>query len=104
MVELHGPVWSAVAIGLMALATYLCRMGGIALMSRVSVTPRIERALRALPGCIVAATVLPIAMASGLAAGVSLAAAVAVMALVRHELAALAAGLATAALVRAAGF
>jgi uncharacterized membrane protein len=103
MVELHGPVWSAVAIGLMALATYLCRVGGVALMSRVSVTPPIERALRALPGCIVAATVLPIAMVSGVTAILALVAAVATMALVRHELAALAAGLATAALARALG-
>ncbi|KAA2235522.1 AzlD family protein [Salinarimonas soli] len=103
MVELSGPAWSAVAIGLMALVTYLCRIGGILLMSRVSVTPRIARALRALPGCIVAATILPVALASGLAASLALAAAVAVMAIVRHELAALAAGLGTVALARAVG-
>jgi uncharacterized membrane protein len=100
---LAGSGGSALAILAMGLATYLCRSSGVVLMSRVRITPRVERALRALPGCIVAATVLPIAMVSGVTAILALVAAVATMALVRHELAALAAGLATAALARALG-
>lgn len=91
------------AILAMAASTYLCRASGVILMSRVRVTPRIERALRALPGSIVVATVLPIALASGPPALLGIAAAFAAMVLTRTELAALAAGLATVAAARAAG-
>ena len=49
----------------MAVATYLCRASGVVLMSRVTITPRVERALRALPGSIVTATILPLALDGG---------------------------------------
>jgi uncharacterized membrane protein len=62
-------------------------------MSHVRITPRVERALRALPGSIVVATVLPIAVQSGLAAFVGLSASLVVMSVLRNELAALLAGL-----------
>jgi uncharacterized membrane protein len=92
------------AILAMAAATYLCRASGVLLMSQVRVTPRIERALRALPGSIVVATVLPLALASGVPALLGVAAGLVTMALSRSEVAALAAGLATVAAARAAGF
>lgn len=91
------------AIFAMAAATYLCRASGVILMSRVRVTPTIERALRALPGSIVVATVLPIALGSGPPALLGIAAALATMAATRTELAALATGLATVAAARAVG-
>ncbi|HEV2557985.1 MAG TPA: AzlD domain-containing protein [Microvirga sp.] len=93
----------AIAILAMATATYLCRASGVVLMSRIAITPRIERALRALPGSIVAATVLPLALDGGPPALLGIAAAVVVMRLTRFELAALVAGLAAVALLRAAG-
>jgi uncharacterized membrane protein len=96
--------WGAVlAIAAMALATYLCRASGVVLMSRVTITPRVERALRALPGSIVVATVLPLALNGGLPAIGALVAAIAVMRLVRFELAALIAGLAVVSLLRGVG-
>lgn len=100
---LAGPAGPYLAILAMAAATYLCRAAGVVLMSRVRVTPRIERALRALPGSIVVATVLPLTLAAGLPAILGVAAALATMALTRTEVAALAAGLATVAVARAAG-
>lgn len=103
MTEIPDPLGTVLAIGLMTLATVLCRVGGVVLMSRVTLTPRIERGLRALPGCIVAATIVPIAAGAGPAAALGLVAAIGAMILVRHELAALAAGLAVIAALRAAG-
>jgi len=100
---LAGAAGPYLAILAMMAAAYFCRASGVLLMSRVRVTPRIERALRALPGSIVVATVLPIALASGLPALLGIAAALATMAATRLELAALVAGLATVAAARALG-
>lgn len=95
------PYGSALAIAAMALATYLCRVSGVVLMSRLRMTPRIQRGLAALPGSIVVATVLPIAIRSGPDAILGVLAGIVTMRLVRHELAALVAGIAVAAAVRA---
>jgi hypothetical protein len=64
----RGAAGSALAILLMGVATYLCRSSGVVLMSRVRITPRVERGLRALPGCIVVSTVLPDRRRRGFAA------------------------------------
>jgi uncharacterized membrane protein len=102
--DLLGGSWgAALAILSMAIATYLCRTSGVMLMSRVRITPRVERALRALPGSIVMATILPIAADGGAPAIVGLGAAVVVMSLLKVELAAIAAGLGAVALLRAVG-
>jgi uncharacterized membrane protein len=87
----------------MAVATYACRAAGVVLMSRVRLTASVQRALRALPGSIVVATVLPIALDAGVPALVGLAAALLTMTVTRHELPALFAGLAAVSLARAAG-
>ncbi len=97
------PYGAIVAIAAMALATYLCRIAGVLIMSRVRITRPVERALGALPGSIVAATVVPIALRSGTPAILGILAAILVMRIVRNELAALLAGLGVAALVRAIG-
>ena len=97
------PYGAAFAIAAMAVATYLCRVAGVLIMSRVRITRSIERALGALPGSIVAATIVPIALGSGPAAIAGIVAAIVVMRLVRNELAALVAGLGIAALARAIG-
>ena len=88
---LAGPLGPVLVVAAMALATYLCRVGGVVIMSRVRITPLVERALAALPGSIVAATVVPLALKSGPAA-------------IAGILAALAAGMAVGAGMRAAGF
>jgi uncharacterized membrane protein len=98
-----GPAGPWLAIGLMALLTYLLRIGGVAMMSRVRITPPVERALAALPGSIVAATVVPIAIAAGPPAILGVLAAVLTARLAGNELAALLAGLAAAAAMRAFG-
>jgi uncharacterized membrane protein len=87
----------------MTLATYLCRASGVVLMSRIRITPRVERGLRALPGSIVISTVLPLGVHGGPAALAGLAVAIAAMALLRTEIAALVGGLAAVSLLRAAG-
>ena len=56
-----GPSGPYLMIVAMTAVTYTCRASGALLMSRVRITPRVERALRALPGSIVVSTVLPIA-------------------------------------------
>ena len=98
------PAGPYLAVAAMALATYACRAGGVVLMSRVRLTAPIERALRALPGSIVVATVLPIALKAGVPALLGVAAALTIMSLTRHELPALITGLAAVSLARAAGF
>lgn len=98
------PAGAYLAIAAMTAATYLCRASGVVLMSRMRITPRMERALRALPGSIVVATVLPIVTQAGLPAVAGLAAALATMVVVRLEVAALVLGLSAVTLARAAGY
>ena len=98
-----GPWGPALAITAMALATFLCRIAGAVVMSRVSVTPRVTRGLRALPGSIVLATIGPVTLDQGGAAIVSLAATIIAMVLTRREAIALGAGLGTLSLIRAFG-
>ncbi|WP_457092029.1 AzlD family protein [Microvirga sp. P5_D2] len=95
------PWGSALAILGMMLVTFLCRIGGVLLMSRVPITPRIERGLRALPGSIILATILPVVIDSGWPAIVAVAAAIAVMAFTRIDLLGLLAGLGTLSVIRA---
>ena len=98
-----GPTGPYLAIAGMTLVTYLCRASGVVLMSRVRLTPAIERALRALPGSIIVATVLPIALKAGLPAIAGLGASLLTMSLTRHELLALAVGLVAVSAIRAFG-
>ncbi len=96
-----GPWGVVLAIAGMALVTFLCRITGVVVMSRVRITPRIERGLRALPGSIIMATILPVGIDNGWPAVVALAATVVTMALTRIDLLSLAAGLGTLAVIRA---
>lgn len=95
---------SFTAMAVMTVVTYLCRLSGYALMGFVPLTPRVRRGLAALPGCIVVATVLPIAERIGPVAFVALAASLAVMAWRRSEILALATGLGVVTALRASGF
>ena len=93
-----------VTILAMAAVTYLLRAGGYWLMSHVRITATVRHMLEALPGSIIVATVLPVAIGGGAAAILGIAAALTAMLVRRNELLAVVAGGATAALVRAAGF
>ena len=100
---LAGPAGPYAAIAAMSVATYLCRASGVVLMSWVRITPRVRRALAALPGAIVVATGAPLAWQAGVPAISGVAAALVTMMATRYELAALLAGLGTVAGLRALG-
>jgi uncharacterized membrane protein len=92
------------AIAAMALATYAMRAGGFWLMGRVTITPRLRRMLEALPGSVVAATVLPLIVREGLVAVLAIAAAGVVMLVRRNDLLAVLTGMAVATAWRAVGW
>jgi uncharacterized membrane protein len=97
------PYGTLIALVAMAGATYLCRASGVIFMNRISIGPRLARALRALPGSIVIATILPIAAQAGSPAFLGIAAAIGAMIVTRMEVAAIAAGLLTITALRAMG-
>jgi uncharacterized membrane protein len=92
------------ALAAMTAAVYLMRAGGYWLIGRIAIGPRLRRMLDALPGAVIAATVAPILMKGGVSTSLAVAAAVAAMIAVRNDFAAVVAGVAVAALVRAVGF
>ena len=96
----HGAL---VAILAMSGATYAMRAGGFWLMSHVPLTPRVGRMLAALPGSIIAATVLPIIANAGLVGVLAIGAAALVMVVRRNDFLAVIAGMSIAAAARAAG-
>lgn len=95
------PWGSVLAIAAMTLVTFLCRIAGVVVMSRVRLTPRIERGLRALPGSIILATILPVVIDNGWPAIIALTAAIVAMAVTRIDIVGLLAGLGTLSVIRA---
>lgn len=95
-----GPLAAIVAMGL---ATYSMRAGGFWLMGHVPLTPFVRRMLAALPGCVIAATVLPIIAKTGPTAVLAVLAAGAVMLVRRNDFLAVIAGMGVATLARALG-
>jgi uncharacterized membrane protein len=89
------------AILTMAAVTYAMRAGGFWLMAHVPLTARLRRMLEALPGAVVVATVLPIAVREGAPAVLAIAAACAAMMVRRNDFLAVIAGMTVAALARA---
>jgi uncharacterized membrane protein len=100
----HDPLGYGIVIAIMTVVVYLSRAGGFWLIGRVKIGPRLRRMLDALPGAIIAATIAPLMVHGGISALCAIGAALIVMIVVRKDFAAVAAGLAVAALVRAAGF
>jgi uncharacterized membrane protein len=94
-------IWTAILV--MAVASYVCRIFGYAVMAHVPVTPRVQRALNALPGTIVIATLAPAAAKGGVPAMLALAAAVVAKLLFKQDMAAFVAGLGVVIAIRAAG-
>jgi uncharacterized membrane protein len=87
----------------MTLIVYATRAGGFWLIGHVAIGRRLQRMLEALPGAVIAATVAPILLTGGAAAWFAILAAGATMIAVRNDFAAVLAGVAVAALVRAVG-
>lgn len=92
-------VWLIIAA--MAIVTYLTRIGGFLLMAYVPLTRRVRAFLQALPGAVVVAIVLPIAVKGGVAASLAVAVSLVVMAWWKNDVVAVVCGVATAALLRA---
>jgi uncharacterized membrane protein len=90
-----------IAIIVMAAVTYAIRAGGFSLMGYVPLTRRVRSILNALPGSVVVAVILPLAVRGGTAATAAVLTALAVMALQRNDLLAVVCGMGAAALVRA---
>jgi len=97
------PWGSVLAIAAMTLVTFLCRIAGVVVMRRVRLTPRIERGLRALPGSIILATILPVVIDNGPPAIIALSAAIVAMAVTRIDIVGLLVGLGTLSIIRAFG-
>lgn len=101
--EIGGGIGPWTVIAATAAVTYLLRVSGYWLMSRVPVTPRVKRGLDALPASIFVATVAPIALKAGVPGAAAVAATAVAMFFTRRELPSLAVGFAVAAGLRAAG-
>lgn len=93
-------VAAPLALLAMAATTYLTRVGGLLIMSRVPMTRRVERFLEALSGSVLVALLVPAAVAGDAGSRAAILAALGVMAATRQTLAALAAGVAAAVLMR----
>jgi uncharacterized membrane protein len=92
------------AFAVMTAVTVASRLGGFWLMRYVDVTPRVRRMLDALPGSIIVAAALPVAVNGGPVVMFALAAAMAVSIIRRNDFIAVITGMAVAASARALGF
>ena len=95
------PVEAVLAILAIGLVTYATRIGGILIMARIPVSPRIEAFLRYLSGSVLVAVVVPPVIATGPAAWLAVAVSLTAMLKTRHALLSLVLGMATAAAYRA---
>jgi uncharacterized membrane protein len=93
-----------IAFAVMTAVTVLSRIGGYWLMGYVNVTPRVRRMLDALPGSIIIAAALPVAVNGGAVVMFAIVAAMVVTTIRRNDFIAVITGMAVAALARALGF
>lgn len=93
-----------VAFAVMTAVTVASRLGGYWLMSYVNVTARVRRMLDALPGSIIVAAALPVAVNGGPVVVFAILAAMVVTIIRRNDFLAVITGMAVAAAARAAGF
>ncbi len=89
------------AIVAMTVLTILARLMGFWILGTVALTARVRRALEALPGGVILATIVPITLESGPAGLLGIAVATLIMALTRKDWLAVAVGLACVAAYRA---
>ena len=88
------------ALVIMALVTYLTRSGGVFIMSRLPIGPRVERFINAMAGSVLVAVITPMAVQGDWGARLALVATLGVMLATRRPLPAILAGILTAALWR----
>src|SRR5262249_13846712 len=93
-----------IAFAVMMVVTVASRVGGFWLMGYVNITPRVRRMLDALPGSIIIAAALPVAVNGGPIVLLGIAAAIAITIIRRNEFVAVITGMLVAALARALGF
>ncbi len=93
-----------IAFAVMMAVTVASRAGGFWLMGYINITPRIRRMLEALPGSIIVAAALPVAINGGAVVMFAIAAAMVVTIIRRNDFIAVFTGMAVAALARALGF
>ncbi len=93
-------IWTAIAV--MAAVTVGIRVSGFWLMGYIPLTRRVRAILNALPGAVIVAIILPLAVRGGVAAVAAVLISLAVMAWRRNDLLAVICGCAAAALVRTA--
>jgi len=93
-----------IAFAVMMGVTVASRAGGFWLMGYVNITPRVRRMLEALPGSIIVAAALPVAIKGGAIVVFAILAAMAVTIIRRNDFIAVFTGMAVAALARALGF
>ena len=96
-----GPAGVWIAILAMALVTYAVRAGGVLLMGYSPLTTRVRAFRQALPGAVVVAIIVPIAVHGGAAAAAAVIVALIVMAWRKNDLVAVVCGVAVAAAMRA---
>ena len=89
-----------VALAAMAVASYACRVAGFLFMGYVTITPRVEAALRAMPLGVMIGIVMPAASSGKLPELAGLVAVVLGMRFTRNDLVAALAGSAVVALCR----
>lgn len=89
-----------VALAAMACTSYASRVAGFLLMGYVPITPRVEAALKAMPLGVMIGLVIPAVAAGKVPELIALAVVGVVMKLVRNDLVAALAGVATIALCR----
>jgi len=92
------------AFAVMTAVTVASRLGGYWLMGYVNVTPHVRRMLDALPGSIIVAAALPVAVNGGPVVIFAIVAAMAVTIIRRNDFIAVIVGMAVAAGARALGF
>lgn len=102
MIE-NDPLGFIAILAAMTLSVFVMRAGGFWLIGHFTLGPRVHRMLDALPGAVIAATVAPILITGGVSAWLAVGAATGAMIATRNDFAAVLAGVAAAALARAAG-
>jgi uncharacterized membrane protein len=91
-------------IAVLAVASLLCRFGGFWLMRFVTITPRLEAALKATPLAVMVGLVTPAAIKGGVVEWAAIAAITLAMKLTRNDLLSAAVGVVVVALGRSLKF
>ncbi len=102
MIDAH-PLGYVGMLAAMVAGAYGMRIGGYWLIGYIRIGPRLERMLNALPGAVIAASVVPVVAKGGFSAVLAVAASMVTMLVARNNFAAVVAGVGAAALARAAG-